>query len=83
MLHVLVYAKYGRTGIYMMQHLCEQLAVPPEDDPIRHLQKLAKNLPPLHPLHMFGQRTDDLNYTAGVADALLHPQDREVEILIG
>lgn len=75
-LHVMVYAKYGRTGVYMMQHLGERLGVLPDDDPIRHLQRLARALPPLHPLHMFSQRTDDLNYAAGVADALLHPQDR-------
>lgn len=75
-MHVLVYAKYGRAGIYMMQSLAEQLKVLPDEGSISHLQRLAKALPAQHPLHMFTRRTDDLDYAAGVADALLHPQDR-------
>ena len=48
----------------------------PDETSIAELQTVLKSMAPDHPLQIFARHTDDLKYTAGVADALLNPQDR-------
>src|SRR5262249_46246215 len=36
-MHLMVYAPYGRTGIYMLQEFCRRLGIGPADDSIRDL----------------------------------------------
>jgi 2-polyprenyl-3-methyl-5-hydroxy-6-metoxy-1,4-benzoquinol methylase len=73
---LMVYATYGRTGIYMLQKYCRRLGVGRSDKEIRDLANTLMALPSGHPLaHLLGE-VPDFRSKAGLADALLHPQDR-------
>jgi SAM-dependent methyltransferase len=75
-MHLMVYATYGRAGIYMLQDYCRRLGIGRSDKEIRDLAHTLTALPPGHPLaHLLGE-VPDFRSKAGLADALLHPQDR-------
>ena len=75
-MHLMVYAAYGRAGIYMLQEYCRRLEIGRSDREIRDLANTLMALPPGHPLaHLLGE-VPDFRSKAGLADALLHPQDR-------
>ena len=49
-MHLMVYAPYGRTGIYMLQEFFRRIGVHANDLEIRDLIAALKALPPGHPL---------------------------------
>ena len=49
-MHVMVYAPYGRAGVYMLQEYCRRIGVGWTDVEIRDLVASLKALPPDHPL---------------------------------
>jgi SAM-dependent methyltransferase len=73
---LMVYAPYGRTGVYMLQEYCRRLGVGTSEEEIHDLTTVLKLLPQHHPLlaTMRGSR-DSLNAEA-LVDTLLHPRDR-------
>ncbi len=75
-LHLMVYAPYGRAGIYMLQEYCRRLGVGATDAEIADLAASLKALPADHPLAPLLRKSPDFASRAGLADALLHPQDR-------
>jgi SAM-dependent methyltransferase len=75
-LHVMVYAAYGRAGIYMMQDYCRLLGVRATDEELRALGDLIGALPDNHPIGEVVRRAKDFRQPDALADALLHPQDR-------
>lgn len=79
-LHVMVYAPYGRAGIYMLQEYCRRLGVGSTDDEIRDLAASLKALPQDHPIAPLLRHSPDFTTTAGLADALLHPNDRAYSV---
>ncbi len=79
-LHVMVYAPYGRAGIYMLQDYCRRLGIGPTESEIRDLAASLKALPSDHPLAPLLRNSPDFADEAGLADALLHPQDRPYSV---
>jgi 2-polyprenyl-3-methyl-5-hydroxy-6-metoxy-1,4-benzoquinol methylase len=79
-MHLMVYAPYGRTGIYMLQEFCRQVGIHATDDGIRDLVTALKSLPPDHPLESLLRQAPDFRHEAALADALLHPQDRAYSV---
>jgi SAM-dependent methyltransferase len=79
-LHLMVYAPYGRAGIYMLQDYCRRLGLGHTEAEIRDLAASLKALPPEHPLTPLLRNSPDFADTAGLADALLHPQDRAYSV---
>jgi len=75
-IQLMVYAAYGRTGIYMMQEYCRLLGVGPTDEELRDLGATIAALSGDHPIAGVARRTKDFTYPDALADALLHPQDR-------
>jgi SAM-dependent methyltransferase len=75
-MQLMVYAPYGRAGIYMFQELCRRTGIHATDEGIRDLMAMLKALPPGHPLENLLREAPDFRQEAGLADALLHPQDR-------
>ena len=80
---LMVYARYGREPVYLMQALLQRLA-PPEMEPakrLRILKRTIEGLPPqtrtvrgiLDAPHFLGEITQS---DAGAYDLLLHTQDR-------
>jgi SAM-dependent methyltransferase len=75
-MHLMVYALYGRTGIYMMQEYCRLLGVTASDGDLRDLGELLHKLPASHPVAGVMRGAIDFNRPDALADALLHPNDR-------
>ena len=79
-MHLMLYAPYGRTGIYMLQDFCRRLGISASDDAIRDLITALKALPPGHPMETILRTAPDFGNDAELADALLHPQDRAYSV---
>jgi SAM-dependent methyltransferase len=79
-MHLMVYAPYGRTGIYMLQEFCRRLGIHATDEEIRDLIGALGALPPGHPLENLLREAPDFRQEAALADALLHPQDRAYSV---
>ena len=79
-LHLMVYAPYGRTGIYMMQEFCRTIGMRATDDEIGSLIGALKLLPKGHPLTTLLRESPDFRNEAALADALLNPQDRAYSV---
>jgi SAM-dependent methyltransferase len=79
-INVMVYAPYGRAGVYMLQDYCRRLGIGGTTTEIRDLAASLKALPPDHPIASLLRNSPDFANRAGVADALLHPQDRAYSV---
>jgi SAM-dependent methyltransferase len=79
-MHMMVYAPYGRAGVYMLQDYCRRLGIGHTDAEIRDLAATLKALPPDHPIAPLLRNSPDFASSAGLADALLHPRDRSYSV---
>jgi SAM-dependent methyltransferase len=79
-MHLMVYAPYGRAGVYLLQDYCRRLGIGSTASEIRELVTSLRALPPDHPLQPLLRNAPDFRDDAGVADALLHPQDRAYSV---
>ena len=79
-MHLMVYAPYGRAGIYMLQEFCRRIGIQASDDEIRDLVAALGALPAGHPLARLLREAPDFRQEAALADALLHPQDRAYSV---
>lgn len=79
-MHLMMYAPYGRAGIYMLQEFCQRLGIVASDDSIRDLVAALGALPPGHPLATLLREAPDFRHEAALADALLHPLDRAYSV---
>jgi SAM-dependent methyltransferase len=79
-MHLMVYAPYGRSGIYMLQEFCRRIGFHAPEGDIGELLVALKALPAAHPLTRLLHEAPDFRSEAGLADALLHPQDRAYSV---
>jgi SAM-dependent methyltransferase len=79
-MHLMVYAPYGRAGIYMLQEFCRRIGIHANDEAIRDLIAALTALPPGHPLENLLRESPDFRQEAALADALLNPQDRSYSV---
>ena len=79
-MHLMVYAPYGRSGIYMLQEFCRRIGLHATDADIRDLISALGALPSGHPLETLMRQAPDFQHEAALADALLHPQDRAYSV---
>jgi len=75
-LHLMVYAAYGRAGIYMLQEYCRRLGIGHTEEEIQDLATTLMALPHGHPLARLLGESPDFRRQDALADALLNPQDR-------
>jgi SAM-dependent methyltransferase len=74
--HLMLYAPYGRAGVYVLQEYCRRLGIGWSEADVRDLAATLKALPPDHPIVRLLRTSPDFADKAGLADALLHPSDR-------
>ena len=79
-MHLMVYAPYGRTGVYMLQEFCRRVGIHASDVEIWDLIGALKVLPAGHPLEILLRQAPDFRHKAALADALLHPRDRAYSV---
>lgn len=79
-MHLMVYAPYGRAGVYMLQDYCRRLGIGTGTEEIHELAAALGTLPPQHPLSPLLRNARDFHTEAGLADALLHPRDRAYSV---
>jgi SAM-dependent methyltransferase len=79
-MHLMVYATYGRAGIYMMQQYCRLLGIGTSAADLRDLGATVRALASDHPIAGVLRRAKDFTYPDALADALLHPQDRSYTV---
>ncbi len=75
-MQLMVYAAYGRVGVYMLQEYARRLGIGDSEEEIHELANTLMALPQDHPLARLLGESPDFRSKAGLADALLHPQDR-------
>lgn len=75
-IHLMVYATYGRAGIYMLQEYARRLGVGDSEEEISDFANTLMALPQDHPLAQLLGESPDFRSRAGLADALLNPNDR-------
>lgn len=81
MMSIMVYGRYLRLGVYMMQQAfrllgCQQQT--PED--VQLVKATLAALEPTHAVKRYLACADDLQYDAGLVDTFLHPQDRAYSV---
>ena len=79
-LYLMVYAPYGRAGVYMLQDYCRRLGLGASDREIHDLVTTLETLPPAHPLVTLLRGSRDARNPDALADALLNPRDRSYSV---
>jgi len=75
-IHVMLYGRYARIGVYMMQEMFRRLGVGQSADDIAFARDVLAALPAEHYLNWHRRRSGDLEHDSGLVDTLLHPVDR-------
>lgn len=79
-MYLMVYAPYGRTGVYMLQDYCRRLGIGTSQQEINDLVAVLRVLPPHHPLLASQGGSRDFMNGDALADALLNPRDRSYSV---
>lgn len=77
---LMVYASYGRAGIYMMQEYCRLLGLGASEAELRDLGATIRALSSDHPIAGVSRQAADFTYPDALTDALLHPRDRSYTV---
>jgi SAM-dependent methyltransferase len=78
-IYLMLYAPYGRTGVYMMQEYSRRVGITPSPEEIRDLISVLKLLPQNHPV-LAAQGGAREFMADAIADALLNPRDRSYSV---
>jgi len=79
-MYLMVYAPYGRTGVYMIQDYCRRLGIGTSPQEIKDLITVLQRVPPHHPLLASQGGSRDFTNGDALADALLNPRDRSYSV---
>jgi 2-polyprenyl-3-methyl-5-hydroxy-6-metoxy-1,4-benzoquinol methylase len=78
---IMLYGRYGRASVYMMQELFRILGATDQSDADVALVKATLPLlPKKHPLRTYAARSTDMKFDAGLVDLFLHKQDRPYSV---
>lgn len=77
---LMVYGRYGRTGVYMFQEYCRRLGVGTSPDELVDVVATLREIPQGHPLSRLLRETRDFADDDALADALCNPRDRSYTV---
>jgi len=73
---LMVYAPYGRVGVYLLQDYCRRLGVGTSQAELASLVATMRDLPMGHPIRRLLAESRDFLDADSLADALCNPRDR-------
>jgi SAM-dependent methyltransferase len=77
---VMVYARYARHPVYMMQDLFRIAGLNQTPEDVAVARQALAAIPPGHPLYAYLSRATDLGSDAGLVDTFLHRRDRSYRV---
>ena len=75
-LAVMLYAKYGRAGVELLQSIFRDLGLSQDEASVRTVKDAISSLPAGHPIQSYLRVAPDLKFDAGLVDTFLHGRDR-------
>jgi SAM-dependent methyltransferase len=79
-IYLMLYAPYGRSGVYLLQEYCRRLGIGTSERELVDLAAVVKALPQQHPLVGLLRGARDAQSPDALADALLNPRDRAYSV---
>lgn len=77
---IMLYAKYGRIGVDMMQSVFREMGLDQSEASVQTVRKMLAMLPQDHPVRSYMAIAPDLGFDAGLVDTFLHGRDRNYSI---
>jgi SAM-dependent methyltransferase len=77
---LMVYARYGRSGVYLFQDYCRRLGVGTSAGDLADLVATLREIPLGHPLSRLLRESRDFADDDALADALCNPRDRAYSV---
>ena len=73
---LMLYAKYGRIGVGILQSIAHDLGLGQNERSIRIVRDMLETLPQDHPIRSYLTIASDLKFDAGLVDTFLHGRER-------
>ncbi len=73
---LMLYAKYGRAGVELLQEIFREMSFHQDDASVRMVKQTIAALRADHPAKRYANSASDLNSDAGLVDTFLHGRDR-------
>jgi SAM-dependent methyltransferase len=77
---LMVYARYGRAGVYLLQQYCRRLDVGTSSGDLAELVATLREIPLGHPLSRLLRESRDFTDDDALADALCNPRERAYSV---
>ena len=77
---LMVYARYGRLGVEMVQQLFSTLELKKDAASLEIIRDSFRCIDPLHPLQSYLAIAPDLHYDAGIIDTFLNARERSYTV---
>ncbi len=77
---IMLYARYGRTGVELMQGIFRDLGLRQDEESLALVKEAVAALGPSHPLRSYMSIAPDLEFDAGLVDTFLHGRDRSYTV---
>ncbi|CAN1524739.1 AdoMet_MTases domain containing protein [Burkholderiaceae bacterium] len=77
---LMLYAKYGRIGVEMLQSVARDLGLEQNEQSLKIVREMLSALSPNHPIKSYLDIAPDLGFDAGLVDTFLHGRDRSYSI---
>ena len=77
---IMLYARYGRVGVELMQSIFRELGLHQDEESLRMAKEGIASLAPSHPLSSYMSIAPDLQFDAGLVDTFLHGRDRSYTV---
>lgn len=79
-LAVMLYAKYGRIGVELLQSVFHDLGLRQDDAAVHMIRETIASLSPDHPVQSYLKIAPDLRFNAALVDTFLHSRDRSYSV---
>ena len=77
---IMLYARYGRLGVGLLQSVFADLGLVQDDASIAVVKAAHSDLPDRHPIKSYLPLARDLQHDAGIVDTFLHGRDRSFTV---